>query len=116
MLEAVSKIAKLPSTFLFPFVQWPSSREHIDYSTAHIRPEELGFSLSVGGDKLQVLFISPKGLCIQDVEFIKCIKHNKRNLPSVIETAFQKPGQSTAFARWNQAKPGTHLLCWFDSL
>jgi len=64
MTEAVSKIAELPSTVMFPFVQWPSSCEYMDYSTAHARREELPFSLYVVGDKLQVLFISPKELCI----------------------------------------------------
>lgn len=64
---------------MFPFVQWASC-EHMDCSAAHMRQEELAFSSSVVGDKLPVLFIFPKGLCIWNAGFIKCTKHNKRKI------------------------------------
>lgn len=108
MMEAVSKIAKLPSTFLFPFAQWPSSCEHMDYSTEHIWPEELAFSLSVGGDKLQVLFISPKGLCIWNAGLIM------RGLLNVSNAIREK----SAILCWDSGIPearSEHCICCLES-
>ena len=40
----------------------------------------------------------------------------RENLSSAVEITSWEPGQSTAFAYWNQDKPETHPLVWFDSL
>lgn len=39
----------------------------------------------------------------------------RENLPVDVEIEIWEPGQSTAFAPWNQAKPGTRPLAGFDS-
>lgn len=70
----------------------------------------MAFSLSVVGDKLQVLFISPKDFIYEMQGVLNLSNPIRENLPFDVEIAFWEPGQSTAFVPWSQAKPGNPSL------
>lgn len=83
------------------------------FHCTYIHQEEIVFSLSVIGDKLQVLFTSPKDFIYEMEGLLNLPYAIRENLPSDVEIAFWE--LSTAFAPQNRAKPGTHSLVWFNS-